>query len=315
MRLKCTILFSALLACALAASEAWADVKIDEANFPDAAFRQWLKTKVANGGDVLTDAQIAATEELEPVAEEIASLQGLEHFTALKRLRCAGNSLQALDISKNKELRELDCSCSELKSLDVSHNTKLEALNCYANALTSLNISSNLALKWLKCSNNALTSLDVSKNVALETLLCDDNKIETLDLSKNKELLCLECFDNPLKTVNLTNNWNMYKFALPKQGAVTLPGGDTLSNKDFSFEAVGEKSFRLDLSKFGDKIEDAYALYDRSTQPAQAQAQAQNGVHVFSAGAQVRVAYRIGKEGDTIELEFDVPDVPGEEDL
>ena len=76
MRLKCTILFSALLACALAASEAWADVKIDEANFPDATFRQWLKTKVANGGDVLTDAQIAATEELEPVAEEISQPAG-----------------------------------------------------------------------------------------------------------------------------------------------------------------------------------------------------------------------------------------------
>ena len=73
MRLKCSMLFSAMLACALAASEAWADVKIDEANFPDAAFRQWVKKNVANGGDVLTDKQIASAEKLELNGEDIAS--------------------------------------------------------------------------------------------------------------------------------------------------------------------------------------------------------------------------------------------------
>ena len=304
MRLKCSMFFSALLACTLATGEAWADVKIDEANFPDSAFRQWVKENAANGGDVLTDRQIAATEKLELVGKDIASFKGLEHFTALKVLACSGNSTPALDLSKNVELREVDCSCCDLKSLDVSRNKNLEVLNCYANSLSALNISNNVALRWLKCSNNSLESIDVSNNIALESLSCDNNKITTLDLSKNKELLFLECEENPLKTVNLLNNRNMFKFSLPEKGTVTLPGGDTLSNRDFAFKPAGEKSFRLDLSRFGDKVEDAYVRHHRSGTCLQAQ----NGVYVFTAGSAIGVAYRTGKEGDTMELQFSVPD-------
>ncbi len=311
MKLKCSMLFSAVLACLLVAGEAWADVKIDEANFPDAAFRQWVKKNVANGGDVLTDRQIAAAENLDVFGKDIASLQGLKHFAALKTLRCSGNPLSALDVSKNLKLRELECNFCGLKSLDVSRNKNLEALDCSYNALSKLNISSNATLRWLNCSGNSLKSIDVSRNIALETLLCDENKTVKLDLSNNKELLFLDCKKNPLKTVNLLHNRNMYKFSLPEQGAVTLPGGDTLSSRDFAFEPAGDKSFRLNLSRFGGKVEDAYVL--DNSHPSANLPQAQKGVYVFPAGALIGVAYRIGKEGETMELVFNVPDVPGEE--
>ncbi len=305
MKLKCNMLFSAVLACALAAGEAWADVKIDEANFPDASFRQWVKEKVANGGDVLTDKQIAATEKIELVDGDIASFKGLEHFAALKVFRCSATSLPALDVSKNLKLRELDCGSCELKTLDVSRNKDLEALECGGNALTTLDISSNVALRWLSCVNNDLKKLDVSKNIALESLSCMNNKIEMLDVSKNKELLVLDCNANPLKTLSLLNNTNIYSFILPDNVAVTLPGGDTVSSKDFTFEAAGDQTFRLDLSRFGDKIEDAYVL-DRHSRSKNC-LQAQNGVYVFPAGEQIGVAYRVSKEGDTMELVMSVP--------
>ena len=77
----------ALLLLAGVSSGAWADVKIDAANFPDENFRRWVKEKTAGGGDVLTDAQIAAVEEMDLSFSEISSLKGVERFTA--RLRFA----------------------------------------------------------------------------------------------------------------------------------------------------------------------------------------------------------------------------------
>ena len=56
---------AALLALALGAGEALADVAVDAANFPDSHFRQWVKENAAQGGDVLTDAQIAQVEEMD----------------------------------------------------------------------------------------------------------------------------------------------------------------------------------------------------------------------------------------------------------
>ena len=102
-------LFAALLACALcgalAPAGAWADVKIDAKNFPDANFRRWVKENAAGGKNVLTDAQRAAVKEMD-LSETggISSLKGLEHFTALEALDCEGNKLMALDLSKNKNL-------------------------------------------------------------------------------------------------------------------------------------------------------------------------------------------------------------------
>ena len=89
---------AALLALALGAGEALADVAVDAANFPDGNFRQWVKENAAKGGDVLTDAQIASVEEMDLSYGEMASLKGLERFTALKALTCLSNSLKTLDL-------------------------------------------------------------------------------------------------------------------------------------------------------------------------------------------------------------------------
>ena len=61
-------------------------------------------------------------------------------------------------------------------------------------------------LEELYCSGNALTEIDLSKNTALKRLDCSGNKLLNLDLSGNKALTTLDCSYNQLTSLDLRNN-------------------------------------------------------------------------------------------------------------
>ncbi len=158
-------LFSALLACALCAlgafvpARAWADVKIDAKNFPDAGFRRWVKEEAAGGKDVLTDAQIAAMTHIVVAGEGISSLKGLEWFSALFLLDCTGNRLTELDLSKNGMLEVLYCENNALTELDLSRNPALWELRCTGNPITELDLSHNTKLEEARLPETARVTL------------------------------------------------------------------------------------------------------------------------------------------------------------
>ena len=191
----------------LPSSSAWADVKIDAVNFPDASFRNHLLNQVMYCSDgVLKDWEIANITSLSVSGLGIRNLKGIEYFTALTYLTCAENKLTSFDVSKNTALEELWCGDNQLTSLDLSKNMVLNTLNCENNQLTSLDLSKNTALTNLRCYNNPLTTLDVSKNTALTYLWCKNNQLTSLDVSKNKALTYLICSINPLTSLDLSNN-------------------------------------------------------------------------------------------------------------
>ena len=64
----------------------------------------------------------------------------LTNNPVLTELRCDGNQIYKLDISKCTELRSLECDKNELRSLDLEQNTKLEHLWCDKN-VTYLDVS------------------------------------------------------------------------------------------------------------------------------------------------------------------------------
>ena len=153
-------------------------VDVNEKNFPDAAFRNYVSTLDANPTNgYLDEGEIDFTERIEVSSMNITSLKGIEHFPALLYLKCDGNQLADLDLSKNTALIELDCSNNKLTAIDVSNNTALTILYCYDNQLTALDVSKNTALEYLDCSNNKLTALDMTNNTSLEQLACYGNKI------------------------------------------------------------------------------------------------------------------------------------------
>ena len=169
------------------------DVAINETNFPDEIFRNWVLSQTYGLDGILTDSEVANMWYLNVENMQIQSLKGIEFFTALSWLQCDGNQLTALDVSKNTELSTLQCYSNQLTSLDVSKNTALTNLNCSNNQLTVLDVSKNIALTDLWCPGNQLTSLDVSKNTMLTAMSCALNPLTSLKLANNSRLSSLYC--------------------------------------------------------------------------------------------------------------------------
>ena len=155
------------------------DIAIDEANFPDPKFREFLLSPEVNfdrnRDSKFSTWEIALVRELDIYGENIGDLTGIEYFTELTQLDCASNHLTSLDLRKNTRLIELNARNNNLTSLDLSRNTGLTELDVKYNALTRLDLRQNTGLTKLDVSNNALTSLDLSQNTGLTELVTEGN--------------------------------------------------------------------------------------------------------------------------------------------
>ena len=219
----CLIFFFCLTPTAFAE-----EVDINETNFPDEVFRNYISTNYDRDNDsALSETEISRIRSLTLPQKSISSIKGIEFFSSLTSLNCGYNLLTRLDVSNNTALTSLRCDSNQLTSLDVSKNTALTSLSCRNNSLTSLDVNNNTALTSLYCGNNQLTNLDISKNTALtsldcyhnllaeldvsynislNSLECDVNLLTELDISKNTALDSLECSNNQLKDLDISNN-------------------------------------------------------------------------------------------------------------
>ena len=180
-------------------------IAIDETNFPDECFRNYLFRWYDFAEDgILTAEEIKNTTTLEVNRDYIKSLKGIEYFTALKKLYCYGNEITELDLSKNTALTYLDCFCNRITKLTLSNNALLDSLDCSANELTELDVSNNPALVYLDCYDNKLSQLDVTKNTALVLLNFDSNQITSIDLSNNIWLEELYCSGNGITKLDVS---------------------------------------------------------------------------------------------------------------
>lgn len=111
-----------LLMSGLQDQTAWADVEINEMNFPDPEFRELLISEyiTVSGNDVLTDEMINSIKEIDVKSCEIKSLEGIEYFTALKSLDSSDNKLSSLNVEHNTALVKLYCNFTLLNNLDSS---------------------------------------------------------------------------------------------------------------------------------------------------------------------------------------------------
>ncbi len=181
-------------------------VLINETNFPDEIFRNYLQENFdtdSSGG--FSESEIANIKNIDIESSEISSIRGIEFFTSLTKLDTFNNPITTMDLSKNTKLKTLTCSSNELTQLDVSNNTSLTYLSCASNSLTALDVSKNTLLEDLYCYSNSLTSLDVSKNTLLDTLYCNSNQLTKLNLNNNTKLKSLDCSSNQLTSLDLSN--------------------------------------------------------------------------------------------------------------
>ncbi len=118
-------------------TSAW--VLVNETNFPDANFRNFVKQKYgsySSSNPQITDATLESVEEMDCSGQNIENLKGIEFFTNLKTLNCSNNKLISLSVASNTELTELHCQNNQLRALYIGPNlSKLVSVFCYDNQM------------------------------------------------------------------------------------------------------------------------------------------------------------------------------------
>lgn len=251
-------------------------VEINDTNFPDPVFQQYVKDNIDKADTTgqkdgnLSQAERDAVTEISITNTNCTDLTGIAYFANLKILYCSDNKLTGLDMSGNLALEQLLCYENNLESLNVTKNKKLSKLKCYQNRLKELNLENNKHLKVLDCSYNNLTTLDVSHNVWLDTLecanngmvklnlggseleglFCPDNSLTELDVSKNKYLQRLNCQNNKLRRLVIGSPVNRLGMMLYLQGnqltSLDLNGKGMIWNFD-----VHSQSYAIDVNEDG----------------------------------------------------------------
>ncbi|MBT8323407.1 MAG: hypothetical protein KJO94_08010, partial [Eudoraea sp.] len=119
----------------------------------------------------------------------IASLSGIEDFTALVGLWVSRNDLTTLDLTENRNLKFAFVADNALTSLLVNQLTLLEKIQAENNALVSLNISDNQALQQLSLANNQLAAINISNitnTTQLNTFSIENNPLECIIVNQEQ---------------------------------------------------------------------------------------------------------------------------------
>ncbi|MEM6718988.1 MAG: hypothetical protein AAF611_06730 [Bacteroidota bacterium] len=176
---------------------------------PDANFETALSMydDIPNDGQVPTEL-IEVLTDLSVFGQNIASLSGIEDFTALENLTFDLNSVSSIDLSQNTALQTLSCRNNNLTALDISANTNLRDVFATDNPINVIDVSANVLLEKLGLGNSNLSSIDVSNNTALEILELSFNQITSLDLSANTNLQEVYVNNTSLTFLNIQNGTN-----------------------------------------------------------------------------------------------------------
>ncbi|MDR3315229.1 MAG: leucine-rich repeat domain-containing protein, partial [Coriobacteriales bacterium] len=148
-----------LTGCFPAADYYFKSTRIDDSNFPDDNFRNFLLESKYNE-DGFLEARALFETSLDVSSRDIRDLKGIEHFPNLTSLDCSDNQLAALDVNKNTELERLDCSNNQLVGLDLTSNPKLQRVYCSGNRL--------IEVEGLSDSVNSVSGLDQSITVPVK---------------------------------------------------------------------------------------------------------------------------------------------------
>ena len=103
---------------------------IDEANFQDKNFRDYVSSKFDTNKDgILSTDEAGKVQEIDVTGKGISSMKGVEKFKNLQRLWCCDNKLTTLNVSKNRKLIMLNCKHNNIGELNISNN--LELIRCH----------------------------------------------------------------------------------------------------------------------------------------------------------------------------------------
>lgn len=122
-------------------------VNAQNVNITDPAFKAYLLGEATintnSDGEIQVSEAVAFTGALYvPNSPSVASLDGVEAFTAITGLNCSNNPITSLDLSQNTALTFLGCAGTQISYLDLTANTALFNVNVSdIPTLSSINIA------------------------------------------------------------------------------------------------------------------------------------------------------------------------------
>lgn len=286
-------------------------IPIDEAHFPDAAFRQLILVncdgKNGEKDGCLSQSERELVEHIGGIGikiVEINSANGKPTWTA------GITSLQGVAFFPN--LREIDCTGNPIASLDVSGMKKLERLACEFCGMTSLNVSGcdNLNSLWLK--SNKLTAVDVSSCPSFAGFpksfqkMTDSKSSFSLYMKRNG-YGNLE-FD---KKVKIITKAGAVAPAVPA-GAVEVPGAAT-ATVTVAANSTAKRTIMTAVAAPGAKMQldlgGATGKKFKSSKKKVAGVN-KNGVITFKKAGKTKITYKVGKKKRTVVLTVVDPTLP-----
>ena len=209
-----SVLLTASMAVTMMPSVLSADgegVELNETNFPDPVFREYLGTNYdydSNG--VLDEEEISAVKVIQFFDGEgigLTDLTGVKYLTELEILAVRSDTLKTVDISGMPRLYHLDVEHNEITSLNVSGATALSELNCSDNRMTSLDLSGLPNLEYVYCHD--VPTLRTITNIAsesLEVLWLENTGISQVDISGCPALTYMRIEGTDITSLDMSNN-------------------------------------------------------------------------------------------------------------
>lgn len=180
---------------------------VDEVNFPDAPFRQWILDNVDGAEDgKLTKEEIRRIKVIDAHDQGIRDITGIEHFVYLEEVYLYNNYITKIDFTYNVRLRKVHVYNNEITKVNVTYNVELEEFFIYNNYITTIDVTKNIKLKRFHIYNNYITQINLTYNVELIDLYIYNNRITTIDLTKNVKLVRLHIYNNYITQINLRYN-------------------------------------------------------------------------------------------------------------
>ncbi|MGM0156813.1 hypothetical protein IGI47_001103 [Enterococcus sp. AZ191] len=122
-------------------------ISINEQNFPDENFRNFLLKTIDNKNDKLLEEELNQITELNLSDLDIQTLEGIQYFKKLEKLEAQNNNLKELDVATLSALSYLDVSNNQLSKIDLSTN---DAIHYFKGANQKRHVSSQLFDKtWI----------------------------------------------------------------------------------------------------------------------------------------------------------------------
>lgn len=220
-------------------SEATDVVVINKENIPDPIFRNFLLEQDYGKSGVLLPGKLAEVKRLDVSDKGISDLKGIECFSALEWLRCDGNSLTTLDVSKNLSLQSLWCHNNRIVKLVLPNSSTLKTVLCSRNRISGSamdELISNLPDNWTSEEHN-IAVVDYSKND--EENICTNSQVTQIK-NKGWSPQYLETSDNSLSggdyegneiTIMTSNSGyatfyaRNFTYSLPNELSALVPSG------------------------------------------------------------------------------------------